>query len=162
MAGSEGCASEPVVSAPLARGSCRRLGVDLRCDELLLGDCGDDRRKHNRRDYTLRRGPGMIALLVVTGQLKVLAGVFALALVSPWGRRLMRTLAWIGGGGLLLYSIALLVQHGLMAVGVIERAASLSASELRWHLWFWDPFWLLGGILFTVAARACDASDKGR
>lgn len=105
---------------------------------------------------------GTIALLVVTGQLEVLASVFALALVSPWGSRLMRTLAWIGGGGLLLYSIALLVQHGLMAVGVIERAASLSASELRWHLWFWDPFWLLGGILFTVAARACDASDKGR
>ncbi|MCC6935704.1 MAG: DUF3995 domain-containing protein, partial [Thermomicrobiales bacterium] len=72
---------------------------------------------------TLRRDPGMIALLVVTGQLEVLASVFALALVSPWGRRLMRTLAWIGGGGLLLYSIALLVQHGLMAVGVIERAA---------------------------------------
>lgn len=103
-----------------------------------------------------RREPWMVAVLWITGALKALAGVFALALVEPWGRRLprrlMRALAWIGGGGLLLYSVALLVQHGLMAAGVIERASSLSATELRWHVFFWDPFWLLGGILFTAAA----------
>lgn len=83
-----------------------------------------------------RREPWMVATLWITGGLKALAGVFALALVEPWGRRLpcrlMHALAWIGGG-LLLYSVALLVQHGLTAAGVIERASSLSATELRWR-----------------------------
>lgn len=104
----------------------------------------------------LRREPSMVAALWITGGLKALAGIFALALVRPWGRRFSRRLLFglaVGGSGsLLLYSIALLVQHGLMATGTIERAASLSASELRWHLFFWDPFWLLGGILFAAAA----------
>lgn len=104
----------------------------------------------------LRREPWAVAVLWFTGGIKALAGVFALALVQPWGRRLPRRLMLglaVGGGcSLLLYSIALLVQHALMATGTIGRAASLSASELRWHLFFWDPFWLLGGVLFAAAA----------
>lgn len=115
-------------------------------------------------DAAERREPAMVAVLWITAALKALAGVFALALVRPWGRRLprrvLRVLAWTGGVGLLLYSLALLVQHGLMEAGAIERARSLDASELRWHLWFWDPFWLLGGILFTMAAYDFGRSEE--
>jgi hypothetical protein len=102
----------------------------------------------------------------VTGLLKVLGAGLALALVIPWGRRLPRRLllvaSWAVGLLLLAYALANLVQHGLMKAGAIDTPEALGSSAATWHLVFWDPFWLLGGVLFTAAAwqygRAVPAS----
>jgi hypothetical protein len=112
------------------------------------------------------REPDTIALVWVTGLLKVAGAVLALALVQSWGRRLPRRLllvaAWAVGLGLLAYALANFVQHGLMKAGAIDTPEALGSSAATWHLAFWDPFWLLGGILFTTAAsqygRAARAS----
>jgi hypothetical protein len=102
------------------------------------------------------REPDTIALVWVTGLLKVVGAVLALALVQPWGRRLPRRLlpvaAWAVGLGLLVYALANFVQHGLMKAGAIDTPEALGSSAATWHLVFWDPFWLLGGVLFTTAA----------
>lgn len=108
-------------------------------------------------DPAITNDPVFVAFVWITGVLKLLAGVLALALVQPWGRRLPRALIRIGawGGGILLtlYGVALLIQHGLMVAGVADLPASIgSMAAARWHLFFWDPFWLLGGILFLAAA----------
>jgi hypothetical protein len=104
----------------------------------------------------LDRETGMVATLWITGLLKVAGAIFVLALVQPWGRRLPRrlmiTLGWGGGLSMMLYGISLLVQHGLMLTDVIDRQESLDATALRWHFLFWDPWWLLGGVLFALAA----------
>jgi Protein of unknown function (DUF3995) len=103
------------------------------------------------------RDPDTIAVVWVTGFLKVLGAVLALALVMPWGRRLPRRLlliaAWAVGLGLLAYALANFVQHGLMKAGAIDTPEALGSAATTWHLAFWDPFWLLGGVLFTLAAR---------
>jgi hypothetical protein len=109
------------------------------------------------------REPDTIALVWVTGLLKVAGAGLALALVQPWGRVLPRRLrviaAWIVGLGLLTYALANFVQHALMKAGAVDTPAALGASAATWHLVFWDPFWLLGGLLFTAAAwRATRAS----
>ncbi len=102
------------------------------------------------------RDPTFIAILWVTGALKVVAALLALALVRPWGRRIPRwaplVAGWSAGAGLILYGAASFVQHALMVTGIIGIAAGLGATAARWHLLLWDPWWLLGGILFAVAA----------
>jgi Protein of unknown function (DUF3995) len=102
------------------------------------------------------REPDAIALVWVTGLLKVVGAGLALALVMPWGRRLPRRLllpaAWAVGLLLIAYALANFVQHGLMKAGAIDTPEALGSSAATWHLVFWDPFWLLGGVLFTAAA----------
>lgn len=108
-------------------------------------------------ELALARDPNLIALTWITGILKVIAGLVALALVQLWGRKLPRRLllvaAWGAGVIFLLYGGANLIQHGRMAAGV-NRIPDLlgSVAAVRWHLFFWDPFWLLGGVLFILTA----------
>lgn len=90
------------------------------------------------------------------GVVKALGGLVALGLVQPWGRRLPRCLlraaAWVGGRLALLYGAASLVQHALMLTGVIAAPAGLGRIAARWHLLLWDPWWILGGVLFVATA----------
>jgi hypothetical protein len=102
--------------------------------------------------------PAFVAFVWLTGFLKVALGLVALALIArgplakpPW-QRLVRVAAWIIGIALTLYGVSLLFQHALMLVGVVPVSASLGAAALPWHVWLWDPFWLLGGVLFVAAA----------
>jgi hypothetical protein len=83
----------------------------------------------------LAHDPAFTAILWSTGALKLVGGVLALALVQPWGRRLPRRLllaaAWGGG---------------------IPIPSGLGHTAALWHVLLWDPWWLLGGILFVLAA----------
>jgi len=106
----------------------------------------------------LARDAGFVALLWGTGVLKVLAGVLALALARRFGSSLPRPLFVVGGwaatGVMAGYEGgASLVQHGLMELGVIATPDGLGQTALRWHLALWDPWWLLGGLLFALATR---------
>jgi hypothetical protein len=90
------------------------------------------------------------------GIVKALGGLLALALVRPWERFLpnwaLVTLA--GGGGILmvLYSGGSWVQSLLMVSGVIRIPSGLGHTAAVWHAVLWDPWWLLGGMLFIIAA----------
>jgi hypothetical protein len=99
--------------------------------------------------------PMILAIVWITGFLKVVAGVLALALVQPWGRQAPRWALLIGGWGagalFLVYGAANLVQDALIVAGLIPTPAGLGAVAARWHLFLWDPWWLLGGVLFALA-----------
>jgi hypothetical protein len=92
-----------------------------------------------------------------TGALKVLLGLFALALAPPWSRRIPRRLllaaGWSAAAFLGLYGLANLIQHGLMVSGAIALPEGLGRASALWHLVLWDPYWLLGGTLFAAATR---------
>jgi Protein of unknown function (DUF3995) len=112
----------------------------------------------NKIDRLAReRDSGFVTEVWVTGFLKLGAGLLALALVQPWGRRLPRRIlviaTWVVGIGLTVYGVANLVQHGLMEAGVVETPSGLGSEAATWHLLLWDPWWLLGGLLFVAAAR---------
>jgi hypothetical protein len=74
------------------------------------------------------------------------------------GRRLPRRLLLVLGGatgaGITLYAVANFVQHTLMATGAIGTPDALGTQAVSWHLALWDPFWLVGGLLFLTATRA--------
>ena len=110
------------------------------------------------------RDPDTIAVVWVTALLKLAAAALALALVQPWGRVLPRRLwviaTWIVGLGILAYALANFVQHGLMKAGVVDTPEALGSSAATWHLAFWDPFWLLGGLLFTAAAHRAGRASR--
>ncbi len=97
------------------------------------------------------------------GVVKALGGLVALALVQPWGRRLprwlLRAATWAGGGLALLYGAASFVQHTLMLSGLIAVPAGLGRSAARWHLLLWDPWWILGGVLFVAMAWVSGAAQ---
>jgi hypothetical protein len=94
---------------------------------------------------------------------KLLLGVLALALTRPWHnltiRKLLRWAAYAAGSLLAFYGAANLLQHLLMFTGTIPVARLLgSTTAVLWHLLFWDPFWLLGGVLFLISARRYNQS----
>lgn len=89
---------------------------------------------------------------------KIMIGLFALGLARQWGsprlRRLMLTGVWAAGILMVLYGGLNLIQHILMAAGSIPVAGLLGSQEaVRWHIFLWNPWWLLGGILFVLTAR---------
>jgi hypothetical protein len=107
----------------------------------------------------LARDSELLTLTWITGGLKVIAGLLALSLVQSWGRIIPRRLRLIGAWGaavlFLLYGIGNLIQHALIAIGTAPIPNLLgSMNAVRWHLFFWDPFWIVGGILFALAARS--------
>jgi len=105
----------------------------------------------------LRREPAAVSLMWSTGALKVLVGLFALALVARPRAWLPRWLL-LGAAcfGVLLMAgyeaLASLVQHALMVAGVLPIPPELGAESARWHLWLFDPWWLLGAILLALTA----------
>jgi hypothetical protein len=91
-----------------------------------------------------------------TAGAKALLGLLALGLARPRGRshprRVLLAAAWAVGALLALYGAANLVDHGRMVAGFRDTPAFLGERAARWHLLFWDPVWLLGGVLFLAAA----------
>ncbi len=104
--------------------------------------------------------PWFITVVWLTGLRKVLAGLFVLSLAQRWGERfpvwLRRMGVWSIGLVLTLYGGANLAARGLMALGVLETPASMRSAAATWHLVLWDPWFLLGGVLFLTAAWRYD------
>ncbi|PNG90134.1 DUF3995 domain-containing protein [Streptomyces malaysiensis] len=104
-----------------------------------------------------RRDSGFIAVVWITGALKVAGGLFSLSLVRPWGRVVPRPLMLLAGWG----GAALLTVYGALQVGSLSLVASgvLTPSDpvewkpLLWRLFVWDMSFLVWGILLFLATR---------
>jgi hypothetical protein len=64
--------------------------------------------------------------------------------------RVPRVLGWIAAVVLVLYGGVLTVAGILVETGVIETPADADRHALAWHAWFWDPWFLLWGVAFTI------------
>jgi hypothetical protein len=53
---------------------------------------------------------------------------------------------------MLLYGAANLAVRAAMAAGLLATPGSMHSDAARWHLLLWDPWWVLGGVLFVLAA----------
>jgi hypothetical protein len=100
--------------------------------------------------------PALIAVLWITGLIIFIAGLLPLGLVQSWGRFLPRRIwwgaVWISGVGLLLRGITFLIVHALEFSANNEIAEGIGRTAALWQLFFWDPFWILGGVLFMATA----------
>ncbi len=90
----------------------------------------------------------------------------ALATVRSWGRvvfrRVLLTTTWGLGVGMAGYGALGMIVDGLRAAGVIGVPESTDWTAFRWHLLLWDPWWLLGGVLFVAAARDFQRRSRDR
>ena len=97
--------------------------------------------------------PVLVALAATAA--KVAGGLLALALVRPWGRVIPRR--WLLAGA--TAASVLLVGYGglnvlvgaLVLSGVIHPAGGVDRTALRWHVGVWDLWFLVWGILLTLA-----------
>jgi Protein of unknown function (DUF3995) len=109
-------------------------------------------------------GAEVLALAVAPGIAKLALGLLALALAhpgrSPLPRRPLVVLAWLTGIGLTLYGAVMTAEKALMELGAIDVPASFGDDRVVWYLFFWDPLWLVGGILFLLAAQASSSSVR--
>ena len=102
------------------------------------------------------RVPLFMAVLWITGAMKVFAGLVALALVRKWGRFfpgwMLLTLAW-GAGTLLVWHGALFVGAGSLMLGgfMPDPPSSGLWVVVRWYTFLWGPWFVLGGVLFMAA-----------
>ena len=69
---------------------------------------------------------------------------------------------WSIGTILLLYGGANLAVRALMALGLLETPASMRTVRATWHLVLWDPFFVVGGVLFLLCALVATRSKTGR
>lgn len=110
------------------------------------------------QEQAVERDPGFVLMTWATVILKVLGGLLALATIQPWGRRIPHRLllVLVAGAGvvLTLYGLAGFVEKALMLSGVVDIPDSMGEGPARWYLLLWEPWWILGGVLFLLTANA--------
>jgi hypothetical protein len=110
------------------------------------------------------RSAGALALASVVVVVKLGAGAFALALLR-WPSRRLAGLAAAVGGLLALYGAVLIAVGALALVGIFGSSAPSDEHALRWHVVFWDPWFLVWGVALAVAGttirRATQRSRGG-
>jgi hypothetical protein len=112
---------------------------------------------------SLARDRSPAALLLGAGVVvaKLVAAALALALLrSP--ARLVRLLALLGGGLLVLWGGANVGLGGAVLTGVLDLGPVADPRALRWHVLFWDAWFLLWGLALVVAARTARPAGHGR
>jgi hypothetical protein len=110
------------------------------------------------------REPALILLVWGAGVAKIFAGLLALALVMPWGkvfpRWAMLAAGWGGATLLALYGGVLVAVEALVVGGVIVPSGPVDWTALKWHLFLWDPWFFVWGVLLGVAARHYTRSSR--
>jgi hypothetical protein len=101
--------------------------------------------------------PAIYAAVWVTGVLKVVGAVLALALVRPWARRLPRRavllLGWVAAVGTTLYGGVLELTNALAITHVLKPSTPIEWKPLWWHFGVWDLSFFVWGLLFALALR---------
>lgn len=104
-------------------------------------------------EYEVAPGDAVWIINLGAGILKAGIGLLALALVQPWGRifprKLLRACVWVLGVGMALYGGLGLVSDVLHVTGIIS-----DPENWKWFFWYlvlWDPWWIVGGVLYITA-----------
>lgn len=97
-----------------------------------------------------------VALGAGAGVVKVAGGLLALSLARPWGQVIPRWLrlgaAWLGSGILTVYGGLLVAVGALVLIGMIDPSGPVDRTALRWHVMFWDLWFLVWGLVLGIAA----------
>jgi hypothetical protein len=103
------------------------------------------------------RTAGVLVVLWVTVVLKLVAVVVGLLATAPpqWlsqtRYRVVRRVAWLAAGILVLYGGVLTVIGLLVQADIVHASADADQKALRWHAFLWDPWFLVWGLLLAAA-----------
>jgi Protein of unknown function (DUF3995) len=94
---------------------------------------------------------GAAGLKIIAAVLPVLAAGRAAAAGPVLRRRGLRVLGWAEAVILTLYGLVLTTVGLLVQSGLIRAGAGADHRALAWHAYLWDPWFLLWGLLVTAA-----------
>lgn len=108
---------------------------------------------------------GIVIGLWFVGLVKVAVGLLALALVRPWGPRLFRRwmlllAGWGAATVLVLYGGVQLAVQLLVVAGAISTSEDMDWRGFYGHLYLWDPWFVIWGILLGMAALTFTARSR--
>ncbi|MFI9810105.1 DUF3995 domain-containing protein [Streptomyces sp. NPDC052301] len=98
--------------------------------------------------------PWFLAVLWVTGLLKLFGAVVGVGMTRLRGPRFSRSMTFCGGGAtvLLVWHGALFVVHGVLVEAGAVAVESGLVGLTRWYLYLWGPWFIVGGLAFAAAA----------
>ena len=99
------------------------------------------------------------AAVWLTGVLKVAGALLALALTEQWGsrvlpRRLLLVTGAVSSAVLILYGAGEIFVQLLVVGGVIDTPAGVNWKGFHGHLYLWDPWFAVWGLLLGLTTRA--------
>lgn len=100
---------------------------------------------------------GVFVVLWITVLLKLVAVVVGLLAtaqpewLSQTRCRVVRRVAWLASGILVLYGGVLTVIGLLVQADIVHPSADADQKALRWHAFLWDPWFLVWGLLLAAA-----------
>jgi Protein of unknown function (DUF3995) len=117
------------------------------------GSLGLDTVGGEIEEHARERSSLALAVLAVTLVAKLAAGGLALVLTGPRlpARRFVINLSLVGGAGLALYG-GVLVIAGAVALAGVGETSGRDDYALRWHVFFWDPWFFVWGLALALAA----------
>ena len=107
--------------------------------------------------YSWATDPAVMTATLLAGLLKILGGLFAIALVRPsWPRAPRWMMFAVGWGAALLlvgYGLEATTSQALVTVHAIHVPADYNWHTARWHLCVWGPVFAVWGVLLGLAVR---------
>ncbi|MET9292949.1 DUF3995 domain-containing protein [Streptomyces sp. NPDC003077] len=97
--------------------------------------------------------PWFMAVLWVTGFLKLVGALIGIGLTRVRGLRMSRLLVFCGGGAavLLAWHGGLFVVHGVQVEAGFVAVEPGLLGLTRWYLYLWGPWFVAGGLAFAAA-----------
>lgn len=106
-------------------------------------------------EMALNPDPSFLVIVWITGFIKLFGAVFLLMLMINWkNTKIEHTLYFvIKISGLLLFMYGLLnsITISLSMAGILGFHIEKFAAY--WRLFFWEPFWMLGGICYFFSVK---------
>jgi hypothetical protein len=111
-----------------------------------------------------RGGVAAVAVGLLAAAVKIAGAILALALVRPAGRRLrqrsLQAVAAAASGLLVLYGAVLVLAGVLVLTDAVTPARAVDRSALRWHVFCWDAWFLLWGLLLGLGVISRRRDDQ--
>lgn len=97
----------------------------------------------------------IVSLLWIAGAVKLVPAVLALTLARRWRgyglSRVVQASAWLLGLTLVPYVAVEAAVRGLVRFSALDPA-QVEPTAIAWGLLFWNPWWVIGVVLFCAAA----------
>ncbi|MCQ6557245.1 DUF3995 domain-containing protein [Paenibacillus mendelii] len=110
------------------------------------------------------RDNSFMLLVWLTGVVKVLGAVLLFGLLKPWKSKIAAKGLYfavvVGGAFLFLYGLLNWLTVLLASAQVLSM--NIDRYSANWRLFFWEPFWMLGGVLYFVSGRRFSARMSWR
>lgn len=110
------------------------------------------------------RVPWFLAVLWVTGFLKLFGALLGIGLLRRRGTWTSRLMVLCGGGAavLLIWHGGLFVVHGALVEAGARSVAPDLTGLTRWYLYLWGPWFIAGGLAFAAATTRYVRRYDGR